>query len=267
MAPARAVSIREIVRRTGRSRNTVKKYLASGVVQPRYPKRKGRSNLAEFAEKLRGWLQAESARGASSAWAWRNSMSASGNLAGKGIPRQWREQRHKWLYCCAWFRVHAHAPTIIASVAAAASSCDSARSDRGTEKLPYTAPSIVPAKNPMTCASTSVCSPPTPMSVSRASRAMRTGRVIYESTSNFREGLETAAWRASPVQSSIRRARFREKLVCRSGAGLEGVLWTAAHLGAREIQASIADAVHRLLSDHIVAMGLESECEVQKTAI
>jgi transposase len=32
--------IREITRRTGLSRNTVRKYLASGVVEPRYPKRK-----------------------------------------------------------------------------------------------------------------------------------------------------------------------------------------------------------------------------------
>ena len=61
------VSIREIARRTGLSRNTVKKYLASGVVQPRYPRRKSRSNLDDFAEKLRDWLQASQHAGVSSA--------------------------------------------------------------------------------------------------------------------------------------------------------------------------------------------------------
>ena len=57
------VSIRAIARRTGLSRNTVRKYLANGVVEPRYPKRNSRSNLDHFAEKLAGWLKAESSRG------------------------------------------------------------------------------------------------------------------------------------------------------------------------------------------------------------
>src|SRR3954471_6776903 len=57
------VSIRAIARRTGLSRNTVRKYLANGVVEPRYPKRNSRSNLDHFAEKLTGWLKAESSRG------------------------------------------------------------------------------------------------------------------------------------------------------------------------------------------------------------
>ncbi|WP_146100095.1 sigma factor-like helix-turn-helix DNA-binding protein, partial [Limnohabitans sp. TS-CS-82] len=33
------MSIREISRRTGLSRNTVRKYLTSGVVEPKYPAR------------------------------------------------------------------------------------------------------------------------------------------------------------------------------------------------------------------------------------
>ena len=40
--------IREIARRTGLSRNTVRKYLASGVVEPSYPKRKSPSMRAAF---------------------------------------------------------------------------------------------------------------------------------------------------------------------------------------------------------------------------
>jgi transposase len=61
--PAKQVSIRAIARRTGLSRNTVRKYLTNGVVEPRYPKRNSRSNLDHFAEKLAGWLKAESSRG------------------------------------------------------------------------------------------------------------------------------------------------------------------------------------------------------------
>lgn len=57
------VSIRAIARRTGLSRNTIRKYLANGVVEPRYPKRRGMSQLDELAEKLTRWLEAESVRG------------------------------------------------------------------------------------------------------------------------------------------------------------------------------------------------------------
>ena len=55
-------SIREITRRTGLSRNTVGKYLASGVVEPRYPKRKSPSKLDPYAKLLLGWLKRESKR-------------------------------------------------------------------------------------------------------------------------------------------------------------------------------------------------------------
>lgn len=43
------VSIREIARRTRLSRNTIRKYLASGVVEPKYPKRKSPSKIDGFA--------------------------------------------------------------------------------------------------------------------------------------------------------------------------------------------------------------------------
>ena len=48
--------IREISRRTGLSRNTVRKYLASGVVEPRYPKRKTPSKLDDYELTLTSWL-------------------------------------------------------------------------------------------------------------------------------------------------------------------------------------------------------------------
>lgn len=56
------MSIREITRRTGLSRNTVRKYLASGVVEPRYPKRKTPSKLDDYELTLTSWLFRESKR-------------------------------------------------------------------------------------------------------------------------------------------------------------------------------------------------------------
>lgn len=55
--------IREITRRTGLSRNTVKKYLATGDVSPQYPARKSVSKLAPYAETLASWLAREASRG------------------------------------------------------------------------------------------------------------------------------------------------------------------------------------------------------------
>jgi transposase len=54
--------IREITRRTGLSRNTVRKYLASGVVEPRYPDRKSPSRLDDYELTLTSWLFRESRR-------------------------------------------------------------------------------------------------------------------------------------------------------------------------------------------------------------
>ena len=55
--------IREITRRTGLSRNPVKKYLATGDVSPQYPARKSVSKLAPYAETLASWLAREASRG------------------------------------------------------------------------------------------------------------------------------------------------------------------------------------------------------------
>ncbi len=54
--------IREITRRTGLSRNTVRKYLASGVVEPRYSNRKSPSKLDDYELTLTSWLFRESRR-------------------------------------------------------------------------------------------------------------------------------------------------------------------------------------------------------------
>jgi transposase len=54
--------IREITRRTGLSRNTIRKYLANGEVTPRYPARKSVSKLDPYAETLASWLKREAKR-------------------------------------------------------------------------------------------------------------------------------------------------------------------------------------------------------------
>lgn len=50
------IPIREIARRTKLSRNTISKYLENGVVEPRYVRRQGPTNLDPFAAQLRTWL-------------------------------------------------------------------------------------------------------------------------------------------------------------------------------------------------------------------
>lgn len=56
------MSKREITRRTGLSRNTIRRYLNSKIVDPTYPKRKSLSKLDEFEELLSGWLAREAKR-------------------------------------------------------------------------------------------------------------------------------------------------------------------------------------------------------------
>jgi transcriptional regulator with XRE-family HTH domain len=51
--------IREIVRRTGVSRNTIKKYLRTGIVEPEFQILDRPSNLDPHAEKLTDWLLSE----------------------------------------------------------------------------------------------------------------------------------------------------------------------------------------------------------------
>jgi len=57
------MAIREIARRTGLSRNTVRKYLNGGVIDPHYPDRQSPSKLDDFADKLTAWLKIESSKG------------------------------------------------------------------------------------------------------------------------------------------------------------------------------------------------------------
>ncbi|HRA95071.1 MAG TPA: IS21 family transposase [Aestuariivirga sp.] len=54
--------IREIARRTGLSRNTVKKHLNAGTIEPKFAISDRPSKLDSFAEKLAGWLKSEAGK-------------------------------------------------------------------------------------------------------------------------------------------------------------------------------------------------------------
>ncbi len=54
--------IREIERRTGLSRNTIRKYLRADTVEPQFKGPKRPSKLDPFAEKLSGWLRIEAGK-------------------------------------------------------------------------------------------------------------------------------------------------------------------------------------------------------------
>ena len=56
------MSIREITRRTGLSRNTIRRYLRSDAVEPKFEVVVRPSKLDSFAERLSGWLKTETAK-------------------------------------------------------------------------------------------------------------------------------------------------------------------------------------------------------------
>lgn len=55
------LSIREICRRTGLSRNTIRKYLRAGGVEPKFNVPDRPSKLDPFADRLSAWLKTEAA--------------------------------------------------------------------------------------------------------------------------------------------------------------------------------------------------------------
>ena len=56
------LSIREIARRTGLSRNTIRKYLRAGTIEPKFSIPDRPSKLDAYAGKLSGWLKAEAGK-------------------------------------------------------------------------------------------------------------------------------------------------------------------------------------------------------------
>jgi len=57
------LSIREICRRTGLSRNTIRKYLRADGVEPKFNVPERPSKLDPFADRLSAWLKTESKKG------------------------------------------------------------------------------------------------------------------------------------------------------------------------------------------------------------
>ena len=56
------LSVREIARRTGLSRNTITKHLAADTIEPKFATPDRSSKLDPFAEKLAGWLKTEAGK-------------------------------------------------------------------------------------------------------------------------------------------------------------------------------------------------------------
>ncbi len=56
------VPLREIARRLGISRNTVRRYLRAEMVEPAYAERRTQSAIDKFAPQLSGWLKTEAAK-------------------------------------------------------------------------------------------------------------------------------------------------------------------------------------------------------------
>jgi DNA-binding transcriptional ArsR family regulator len=56
------LSIREIARLTGVSRNTVTKHLAANTIEPKFATPERQSKIDPFAEKLAGWLKTEAGK-------------------------------------------------------------------------------------------------------------------------------------------------------------------------------------------------------------
>lgn len=96
------LSIQEMTRRTKLSRNTIRKYLASGEVEPAYPKRHTPSKIDDYAEVLSSWLTRESGRSRKQR---RNLRQLYGDLVHLGyrdsydrvaaFARAWREQQQE----------------------------------------------------------------------------------------------------------------------------------------------------------------------------
>ena len=96
------LSVREIVRRTGLSRNTIRKYLRSSIVEPAYPQRKSPSKLDEYAETLARWLASEPGKSRKQRRNLRRMYADLMTLGYRGsydrvaaFARQWRQQQQE----------------------------------------------------------------------------------------------------------------------------------------------------------------------------
>ena len=62
MALRKKLSVREISRRTGLSRNTIAKYLSSGTIAPTFTVPERPSKPDPFADKLAAWLKTQAGK-------------------------------------------------------------------------------------------------------------------------------------------------------------------------------------------------------------
>ncbi|MDG3042454.1 IS21 family transposase [Roseicyclus marinus] len=96
------LSIREISRRTGLSRNTVAKHLAADTIEPKFATPDRPSKLDPFAEKLAGWLKTNAGRPRKERQTLKNMHADLVTLGFTGsynrvaaFARQWRAERHR----------------------------------------------------------------------------------------------------------------------------------------------------------------------------
>lgn len=102
MALRDKLSIREISRRTGLSRNTVAKHLAAGTIEPKFTTPDRPSKLDPYAEKLSAWLKTETGKSRKQR---RNLKQLHADLVALGFTgsygrvaafaRAWRADRHR----------------------------------------------------------------------------------------------------------------------------------------------------------------------------
>jgi len=98
------VPLREIAKRLGISRNTVRRYLRSEITEPAYAERQSASAIDPYAFQLSGWLKTEAAKSRKQRRSLKQLHEELINLGFKGsydrvaaFARQWREGQTEWV--------------------------------------------------------------------------------------------------------------------------------------------------------------------------
>ena len=98
------VPLREIAKRLGISRNTVRRYLRSEMTEPAYAERQSASAIDPYAFQLSGWLKTEAAKSRKQRRTLKQLHEDLSELGFKGsydrvaaFARQWREGQTEWV--------------------------------------------------------------------------------------------------------------------------------------------------------------------------
>jgi transcriptional regulator with XRE-family HTH domain len=98
------VPLREIAKRLGISRNTVRRYLRSETTEPAYAERQTASAIDPYAHQLAGWLKTEAAKSRKQRRSLKQLHEELADLGFKGsydrvaaFARQWREGQTEWV--------------------------------------------------------------------------------------------------------------------------------------------------------------------------